>query len=183
MGAVNLGTARIIIIVALIAAGVVVLVDGFDEPGTAVAGPSGSPTATVTTEPTGSGSPTATGSASTEPTQTPSPQQPRDVTVAVFNGTTTDLLAAQVLDTLTADGYQNVDPPDNAPAQGVGQTTVYFRTGQDDAQNKADATFLADTYFTDAKVAKLGSDFLDLVSTETTLVVVIGQDYADSVAA
>lgn len=182
MGAVNLGAARIVIIVALIAVGVVVLVNGFDEPGTAAAGTSPSPSVSTTVGPSGTQSPTATGSATTEPTETPSPQQ-EGVIVAVFNGTTTPLLAAQVMDTLTSDFYQQGDPPANAPAQGVGQTTVYYRTGEGEVQNKADATFLAETYFTDAKVGKLGPDFLDLVSTTTTLVVVVGQDYADSVAA
>jgi hypothetical protein len=122
-------------------------------------------------------------SATTEPTETPTPQQ-EGVIVAVFNGTTTALLAAEVLDTLTNDGYLPGQDPGDAPAKGVEQTIVYYRAGgQDEAQNKADATFLAETYFTDAKVEKLGATFDDLVKPTTSLVVVIGQDYADSVAA
>jgi hypothetical protein len=180
---VNLGTARIVIIVALVAAGVVVLVNGFDEPETAAASPSTSPTATVTIGPSDTTSPSVSESPTTEPSETPSPQQ-EGVIVAVFNGTTTPLLAAEVMDTLMNDQYLEGQAPDNAPAPGVEQTIVYYRAGgQDEAQNKADATFLAETYFTDAKVEKLGPTFDDLVKPTTSLVVVIGQDYADSVAA
>jgi hypothetical protein len=175
---VNLGTSRIVIIVALIAAGVVVLVSGFDG-STEASG--ASPTSPPPTE-TSSPSPTETTSPSGEPTSTPSPQT-SDVLIAVMNGTDVAELAQTAQDELTADGYVAPDDPTNAPTQGVETTTVYYRKGANQAQNKSDATYLAETYFPGSKVDKLASAFAQEVTGSVTVVVVLGQDYADRVAA
>jgi hypothetical protein len=65
----------------------------------------------------------------------------------------------------------------------MGTTTVYYRKGNDQAQNKSDATYLAETYFPGSKVDVLGPGFVTSVSGAVTVVVVVGQDYADAVAA
>jgi hypothetical protein len=182
MGAVNLGTARIVIIVALIVAGVIVLFNGFEDTGTAAVGSSSSPSPTGGVSPTSTDSPSPTDTPTQEPTSTPEPQQ-EGVLVAVFNGTDVAGLAGEVQDRLLADNYQAPGDPADAPAKGVEQTIVYYRGGADEAQNTSDATYLAKKYFDNAKVDKLGSDFQDLVPPTVTLVVVVGQDYADSLAA
>jgi len=170
---VNFGSARIIVIVGLVVVGVAILANGFGHGvstvGATTGGVSPSPNATVspTTSPT--------------PTQTalPSPQQPADVTVAVFNGTSSAGLAAQAQQTLTTAGYAtDAKSPQNSPVAGTSKTVVYYRGGPDADQNKADAQVIADTYFAGAKVQLLGTDYDSLVANNTQVVIVLGQDYA-----
>jgi hypothetical protein len=175
---VNQGTARVVIIVVLVALGAVVLANGFDGDG-AAAGPtpSGSPSAT-TTPPT----PTESGGEPT-PTETPSPQT-TGVLFSALNGTSVTGLAAEVQEALVAEGYVAPEEPGNAPQAGVQVTTVYFRDGDNAAQNRSDATYVAETFFPDIEpeVKKLTDAFLDIVPNSATLVIVVGQDYADAVA-
>jgi hypothetical protein len=169
MERVNLGTARIVVIVALVVGGVAVLVNGFS--GTTAAAPSGGPTASVTS------TPSATVSASTGPVATPSPQV-NGVTISVFNGTTTTGLGAQAQQTLTNAGYVAPADAGNAPTTGIAVTTVYYRGGAAAAQNKSDATYMVKKYFKGGKVALLGNEFNSLINKDVQLVVVVGEDYA-----
>jgi hypothetical protein len=172
---VNFGTARILVIVGLVVAGVAILVNGFGHGATSVGATTGG-TVTQSQSPSAA-SPTTSAS----PTQStlPSPQAPADVTVAVFNGTSSAGLAAQAQQSLTQAGYV-ADPksPQNSPVAGVSKTTVYYRGGADAAQNKSDAKSIADQFFSGAKVQLLGSDYDSLISADTPVAIVLGQDYA-----
>jgi hypothetical protein len=180
MSVVNLGTARILIIVALVAVGAVVLANGFDEG----SGSSGaSPSASVTSSGPGV-SPSA--STSVSPSEAPSPTPPpatSDVIIAVLNGTNVTGLASEAQVMLLDEGYKAATDPANAPQTGVEVTTVYYRPGENAAQNKSDATYISETFFPGSKVSKLGSTFNDIVANSATVVIVVGQDYAESVAA
>ena len=184
MGAVNLGTWRIAIIVALVVVGVAVLANGFDDDGTAVAAPSGSPSPTSadggddgdgqTDSPSPQQSP--------EPTETPAPNE-TGVAVKVFNGTSVPGLAALVQDEIVAAGNEEPEEPANAPVVPVTKTTVYFRGGPQADQNQADAVFIAETYIEPVvgkvpRVLELSADLDGEVGDAVTVVVVVGDDYA-----
>jgi hypothetical protein len=170
---VNQGTARVVIIVAMVVVGAAVLVNGFSSSGTPSAtGPSVSSSAGPT-GPTGSTSPTSQPTA----TQTPKPQK-TGLTVLALNGTNVTGAASAAQDALLADGYTEVVPPADAPSKGVKKTTVYYREGKDPAQSLSDATYLADTYFPGAKVAKYDTTYDDIVPPTVQIVVVVGEDYA-----
>jgi hypothetical protein len=171
---VNLGTGRIIVIVALVAGGIAILANGFSGGGVVTA----SPSPTVSPHHHKSPSPSVSGTGSTAPTGLPSPQPAKDVTVAVFNGTNSAGLAAQGDQQLTTGGYVSGQAPANSPVPGVVKTTVYYRGGSKAAQNQADAQQIADTFFKGAKVALLGSDFENSVNSSVQVVVVLGSDYA-----
>ena len=152
MGRVNLGTARIVIILALVAGGIAVLANGFAS-------------GTVVTPPTGGGaseSPSPSASSPTDsptppPKETPSPQI-EGVLIAVFNGTNETGLAAEVQQILEADGYVAAQDPADADPKPVPKTIVYFRGGADAAQNRSNARYIADTYFEGAKVSLLDQE-------------------------
>lgn len=172
----NIGTARIVIIVALVVVGVAVLVNGFGDGGSEALPDGGG--AVVPTGPTGSTGPTPSASVSPTPRVTPSPRVD-GVLVQVFNGTNETGLAAEVQQTLEADGYTAPADPGNVPSPPVAETVVYFRTGPDRAQNKSDATYLAETYFPGAKVKALNEDVGD-VADSVNVVVILGVDYLES---
>jgi hypothetical protein len=178
MSPVNAGTARILIIVALVAVGAVVLANGFDdEPSTAA-----SPTPTASISPGTSPSASASVSPGGEPVSTPSPNT-GEIGIVVLNGTGVAGLAATAQDMLVSEGYTAPIDPTNAPQTGVEVTTVYFRGGENADQNEADATYISETFFPGSKVAKLGPSFDELVVDSVTVAVVVGEDYAESVAA
>jgi LytR cell envelope-related transcriptional attenuator len=177
MGRVNIGTARIIIVLALVVGGVAVLANGFGGAAT-VAAPGGGGVPS-----TGSVSPSASSSPTKPPKETPSPQV-QGVLIAVFNGTNETGLAGQVQQTLEADGYVAAQDPADAPSKPVAKTIVYFRGGANAAQNRSDANHIADTYFGGARVALLGSDQTSAVTIDKSaqVVIIVGVDYADLVA-
>ncbi len=176
----NAGTARILIIVALVAVGAVVLANGFDDETASSSASSAPPTSPAS--PGTSPSTSATASPSDEPASTPSPNT-GEIGVVVLNGTGVPGLAATAQDMLESEGYTTPMDPANAPQAGVEVTTVYFRPGENAEQNKADAAYISETFFPGSKVAKLGSTFDDLVVDSVTVTVVVGDDYAESVAA
>jgi len=185
----NLGTWRIVIIVVLVVTGVAVLANGFDDADPAFAAPSA----------TGSPSPGDGGDG--DPTDSPEPSDPPDdpsptppprtsaVLVKVFNGTTVTGLAGVVQDDLVAAEYVAPNDPANAPTEGVTRTRVYFRGGPNADQNRADATYIAETFLRDTigrmpKVEELSSIYtVEFVPNTVTVVVLVGQDYADAIAA
>jgi hypothetical protein len=173
MRPVNFGSARILVIVALIVAGVAILTDGFGH-GVSTVGDGGgslaSPSSSATAQPTGGSTPS--------PPALPSPQAPKDVKIAVFNGTSTLGLAAQGQTILTDAGYVAAQDPANSPVEGVSKTVVYYRGGADADQNRSDAKFIADTYFSGAKVDLLGAEFETLITKNAQVAILLGQDYA-----
>jgi hypothetical protein len=174
MGRVNLGTARIVIIVALFAGGIAVLANGF---GSSIAvTPQGGAVGSGSAGGSDSSSPTT--SPSKPPKETPSPQV-QGVLIAVLNGTFETGLAGEVQQLLEADGYVAAQDPDDAQSKPVAKTVVYFRGGADAAQNRSDAHYLADTYLDGARVALLGSD-QGSIAKSAQLVIIVGVDYADA---
>ena len=168
----NLGTARIAIIVALFVSGIAVLANGFGTSAT-VNNPVGPGASSVSPSET---SPTA--SPSKPPKETPSPEI-QGVLIAVLNGTFETGLAGEVQQTLEADGYVAAQDPDDAQSKPVAKTVVYFRGGADAAQNRSNAHYLADTYLDGARVALLGSD-QGSIAKSAQLVIIVGVDYADA---
>jgi len=174
---VNLGTGRILILVALVVIGVAVLANGFPEGGGAVAEPSAS-----VSSPGASTSPTTPGGSTTPPpSPTPAPEVD-GVTVMVLNGTNVTGAAAAAQDMLVQKGYSAPAAAADAPNAGVATTTVYYRTGADAAQNKSNATHLAKKNFNGAEVKKLDQTFTDIVPTTVSIVVVVGEDYANTLS-
>jgi LytR cell envelope-related transcriptional attenuator len=174
MSPVNFGSARILVIVALVVAGVAILANGFGHGVTTVGATGGSVASTSPSpgsHPSGSTSPTAAAP--------PTAQAPKDTKIAVFNGTGKLGLAAQAQTVLTNAGYVAGQLPANSPVQGgAAKTVVYYRGGPNAAQNKADATAVEATYFKGASVQVLGSDFSSLVANSIQVTIVLGQDYA-----
>jgi hypothetical protein len=171
MGRVNLGTARIVIILALAAGGIAVLANGFAS--VAVVTPPAGAGGTDSTSP----SPSPSSSPSKPPKETPSPQI-EGVQIAVFNGTNEPGLAAQVQQVLEADGYVAAQDPADADTKPIPKTIVYFRGGADAAQNRSDARYVADTYFNGARVALLDPDLAVNIADSAQVVIIVGVDYA-----
>jgi hypothetical protein len=167
MAPVNLGTARLVIVVALIAVGIAVLSNGFGAPGTTAAGP---PASSPSPGPTG-----ATGT-SPSPSPTPEPEPARRVTFAVFNGTEETGLAADAADFLEGEGYRLSVPVADAPQSGVTKTIVYFRGGDARDQNKANAAAIVELLGVE-RIKELGPDQAGLVTNQTEIVIVLGADY------
>ena len=171
----NFGSARILVIVALIVAGVAILAGGF---GHGVSSVGANPTA-ASSHPSSSTRPT--GSTSPSPATLPSPQPAKDVKIAVFNGTSSAGLAAQGDQTLTTAGYVAGQAPANSPVQGgAPKTVIYYRGGAHADQNKSDAQLIAATYFNGAKVQLLGGGFQSAIAATVTVTIVLGQDYASA---
>jgi len=175
---VNLGSARIVIIVALVVAGVAVLANGFSDEGTPVAAPS----VTGTPSPGSTSSPGGTTSPSQSASQTPAPQT-KGVLIMVLNGTNVTGLATLAQDMLVNEGYVAPELAANALAPGVKITSVYYRPGDAEEQNKADAAYISKTFFPGSEVGRLSSDYDDIVKPSVTVVVVVGDDYAKAAAA
>ena len=177
MRAVNLGTARIVVIVALVVAGAAVLANGFPANGGNVAGPSGGASP--------SGSPTSPASSPTTTQPTPPGPSPQTTGVSFMALNGTDVLgagaAAQAL--LVKHGYTSVQDATNAPSAGATKTTIYYRSGQSSAQNKSDAAYVAQTYFKGAAVKKLDPSLESLVPTTASIVILVGSDDAQSLVA
>jgi hypothetical protein len=176
---VNLGTGRVLVIVALVAVGIVVLAKGFGGTGATVAS-GGTSSATRTPHSPGPSSPTVT---PTETARTTPPPRTKDVLFMVLNGTTIPNLASTAQSMLEGEGYVASADAANAPTQGVKTTTVYYRPGQNEAQNKSDATYVSDSFFKGSNVDKLGPAFDGIVPQAATIAVVVGEDYANTQAA
>ena len=172
----NLGTARIVIILALAVGGIAVLANGFASGGV-VTPPSGGG-GSETTSPSES-SPTE--SPTQPPKETPSPQI-EGVLIAVFNGTNETGLAAQVQQLLEADGYVAAQDPADADPKPVPKTIVYFRGGANAAQNRSNARYIATTYFDNAKVSLLDQELAVDIAADAQAVIIVGVDYVGAPA-
>jgi LytR cell envelope-related transcriptional attenuator len=171
MGRVNTGTARIVIIVALLVTGGLLLANGYA--GTSPVAAGSSPQGGTSPSASSPAQPTQTNSQPPAP-ETPKPAAPKDTPVAVFNGTNFIGLAATVMDNLVTDGYRVGQEPTDAPSKPVEKTVVYFVGGPDAVQNESNATALAHEYFKGAKVRELSADLGDLVDRGVQVVVVVG---------
>jgi hypothetical protein len=171
MGRVNLGTARIVIILALAVGGIAVLANGFGS--AAVVTPPSGAGGSETASPSGS-SPSS--SPSQPPKETPSPQT-RGVQIAVFNGTNETGLAAQVQQLLEADGYVAAQDPADAATKPAPKTVIYFRGGTDAAQNRSNARYIADTYFNGARVALIDPSLAVNIADSAQAIIIVGVDY------
>jgi hypothetical protein len=178
MTGVNLGTGRIVVIVALLVVGAAVLANGFAD-GEALqpdGGTSGSPVA--------SDSPSGTASHTGSPTAAATPAaEVEGVLIQVFNGTNVAGLGATAQTALETKGYTiNADALDAPVKPPDSKTIVYFRGGGEAAQNESNATNLAKKNFKGAKVEELDPSIVDLVKKSTQVVVVVGDDYAATIA-
>jgi hypothetical protein len=104
------------------------------------------------------------------------------VQIAVFNGTNEPGLAAQVQQVLEADGYVAAQDPADAASKPVPKTIVYFRGGSNAAQNRSDAKYVADTYFSGARVAVLDQALAANIADSAQVVIIVGVDYAGASA-
>jgi hypothetical protein len=176
MRPVSTGTARIVIVIALIVGGAVVVLNGFADTGGASAAQGGGGGSAVS--PTDSPSPTKTKTPKPTPPATPSPAAPKDTMIAVFNGTSIPGLGATVQDdVLKPDGYTAPADAADAPSKPVPKTIVYYVGGTDAAQNQSDATSIRDTYFHGAKVQELDPAYSGMIERGVQVVVVVGENY------
>lgn len=176
MGRVNTGTTRLLIIAALVVAGIAVLLNGFSgDENVALPGGDGT-TTSETPSPPESSSPTPDGG-----TTPATPREPGEVQILVFNGTNVAHLAGDVYENLvTQIGYVPVANAADSPVKPFEKTIVYFRGGAHAAQNEADARHIADTYLDGAKVSELDEGFATQaeVPRSADVVIVLGNDYA-----
>ena len=174
----NLSTGRVLVVVALVVAGLAVLANGFGNDGTSAA------TTTPTISPSRGASPTETSppASTPPPTETPAPNK-KGVLFQALNGTTVTGAGAAAQDRLTAAGYTKVADATDAPAQDVTRTTIYFRP-DDTGQNESDATYVAEQYFKGAAVKKLNTEIENAgIEQSAAIVVVVGSDWATKITA
>ncbi len=174
----NLSPARLVVLVALVVGGLAVMVNGFGDDATVLAGGGDPPTPSVAESPEASGSPSPSASESAAPELE---AQVDGVMIQVLNGTSAVGLAAEVEAFLVGKGYVAALPAADATNKPVDTTTVYFRTGPDAEQNEVDAQHLADRFLkgVEAIVEPLNNAIdSNNVSPKTQLVVLIGEDYA-----
>ena len=162
----SLGIGRIAVVVALVVGGVAVLASAFDTPASAPVVPGSHVSSSPSTRP------------HSTPTPTPPPRK-TGVKIAVFNGTSSAGIAAQVQQMLQQDGYVPAQQATNSPVTPINHTVVYYRNDAAAAQNHADAQYIATKYFKGARVAELGLSFTDLAR-GASVAIVLGQDYANS---
>jgi hypothetical protein len=156
------GIGRIAVVVALIVGGIAVLTAGFHTTALAPAGSGSHPTTSPSTTPS-------------SPSPTPAPHK-TGVAIAVYNGTSSPGIAAQVQQTLQHDGYLPAQQPKNSPVTPINRTTIYFRNDANAAQNRSDAQYISNKYFKGARVQKLGDSFPGLAK-DASVAIVLGENY------
>ena len=166
----NLSTGRVLVIVALIVVGLAVLANGFSD--------SGSTGAALTPTPSGGGHTTSTTPPPTSapPSPTPAPQT-KNVLFMAMNGTDVPGAGAAAQTKLTDAGYVAATPAIDAPTSGIKKTIVYYRDDENAPQNLSNANYVAQHYFKHALVKPLDPS-MQGVPKSATLVVVVGEDYA-----
>jgi LytR cell envelope-related transcriptional attenuator len=168
---VNLGIARLAIVLALVVGGVAVLANGFtDQDEAAAEPPADSPSPTPSPSP----------SPSKAPQQTVVPNQ-EGVLVQVLNGTAVPGLAADFQVLLEEENYIRAGDPTDAPNKPVVDSVVYFRRDGNAEQNRADAEFLSETYLGGVPVEPLPPAIAEVVEPAADVVVLLGEDQAGQV--
>jgi hypothetical protein len=167
---VNLSTGRVLVIVALIVVGLAVLANGFSDSGTTGAA--------LTPTPSGGGHTTSTTPPPTSapPSPTPAPQT-KGVLFMAMNGTDVPGAGAAAQTKLSNAGYTVATPAIDAPTSGIKKTIVYYRNDDNAPQNLSNANYVAQHYFKHADVKPLDPS-MQGVPKSATLVVVVGEDYA-----
>jgi hypothetical protein len=167
---VNLSTGRVLVIVALVVVGLAVLANGFSDSGTTGAA--------LTPTPSGGGHTTSTTPPPTSapPSPTPAPQT-KGVLFMAMNGTDVPGAGAAAQTKLSNAGYTVATPAIDAPTSGIKKTIVYYRNDDNAPQNLSNANYVAQHYFKHAEVKPLDPT-MQGVPKSATLVVVVGEDYA-----
>jgi len=167
---VNLSTGRVLVIVALVVVGLAVLANGFSDSGTTGAA--------LTPTPSGGGHTTSTTPPPTSapPSPTPAPQT-KGVLFMAMNGTDVPGAGAAAQTKLSNAGYTVATPAIDAPTSGIKKTIVYYRNDDNAPQNLSNANYVAQHYFKHADVKPLDPS-MQGVPKSATLVVVVGEDYA-----
>jgi len=167
---VNLSTGRVLVIVALVVVGLAVLANGFSDSGTTGAA--------LTPTPSGGGHTTSTTPPPTSvpPSPTPAPQT-KGVLFMAMNGTDVPGAGAAAQTKLSNAGYTVATPAIDAPTSGIKKTIVYYRNDDNAPQNLSNANYVAQHYFKHAEVKPLDPS-MQGVPKSATLVVVVGEDYA-----
>ena len=163
----NLGIARLAIVLALVVGGVAVLANGFTDEGEAAAPPGDSPTPSPSPSPS--------------PTPSPDPDivpQQDGVLVQVLNGTAVPGLAGDFQLLLEEENYLRAGDPTDAPNKPVVDSVVYFRRDQNAEQNRADAQLLSETYLGGVAVEPLPAEIAEVVDPAADVVVLLGEDQA-----
>jgi hypothetical protein len=174
---VDRGTTRLLIALALAVIGGFVLYAGFDgDSGVSAAG--ASPTASVS--PSVSPTPTGDGTPTDQPSKV-EPQPPEEVLFMALNGTTVTGAGAAAQDLMEEAGYVPAKVAGDSPVQGAQVTTVLYRGGDDEAQNRANAKEISKTVFKGSEVAELSNDYEEGVPADATIVIVVGADLADQI--
>ena len=168
----NTGTARIVLIVALLVTGGLLLANGFDAANTAASGAQPSVETSPTPSPT-EGRDTETDSPPPPP-EKPDPEAPKDTPVTVYNGTDSVGLAGIVLEDLEEDGYVVGQEAQDALTKPVDETIVYYVGGAEAEQNKANANALAKKHYPDAKVKELDAAYDGVVAKDVEVLVILG---------
>lgn len=174
----NLSTGRVLVIVALIVGGLAVLANGFTDSGSAAA-PSLSPSPTSDGHSSTSSPPPTEPPSSTSPTPAP---ETKGVLFMAMNGTNVTGAGAAAQTVLTDAGYTATKNAIDAPTGGITKTIVYYRDDQDSAQNQSNANYVADKFFKKASVKPLDPNLAG-VPASATIVVVVGDDYAQQLVA
>jgi hypothetical protein len=99
-----------------------------------------------------------------------------------MNGTTVFGAGAAAQTKLTDAGYTAAKNAINAPTSGIKKTIVYYRDDQDSAQNQSNATYVEHKFFKGAAVKPLDPNLAG-VPPSATIVVVVGDDYAQQLVA
>jgi hypothetical protein len=184
---VNTGTARIIIIVALLVTGGLVLANGFGGGETAAADASPESGTTTPTPTETATQPADTSTNPPKPKETVEPAAPGDTVIAVYNGTYQTGLAGIELTKLLNKGYTAPADPEKAAVDAaqkpVEQTVVYFVPGPDADQNRVSAEALAEKHFTGAKVREVDPDLTGDVDKSVQVIVMLGVDSVADTAA
>src|SRR5262245_26115782 len=169
------GTARLLIVVALAVVGGFVLANGFDGgAATGAVGASATPTVSPSDTPTSpSDTPTET------PPDKPEPQPPEEIEFVALNSTNLTGAAGVAQDEMVAAGYVVGEEAADSPVQGALETFILYRGGEDEAQNKVNAKQVVKNVFPGSQVAELNQEYDDAVPSSVTIVVVIGQDWAE----
>ena len=96
----------------------------------------------------------------------------------VLNGTSQAGYAGDFQILLEEEGYLRAGEPADAPDKPVLDSIVYFRRGRQQAQNRADAQLLSETYLGGVPVKPMPASLESAVAESADVVVVLGEDQA-----
>ena len=80
------------------------------------------------------------------------------------------------------EGYVAAEDAADSPVQGAATTSILYRGGEDEAQNQANAKRIAKKVFPGSQVGRAVAGVRRRRPARATVVVVIGQDWADQLS-